>query len=1758
MAWADTADANGIPTSVAGSADGLFDAMVDKIQHFGQENNRRVCYVIEIDKDPRQQEYNPMGGGNNVTIGGSTHTLPDTDSYSNIQFITPNAQVLSTEVTKNPVIWETEPSQVTELDIYYEASDSIPTKLTDKTNELFAPRGCKVVFPDVVLAHENKDDIYLREYIGPGRFTVAEGNNTDKGFNYYTSTSQSAVVNYIGEEVRFYRPDGGYTTGMVTGVVMSGIDTPGPSDNPDFYLQNRGQLRQFYIDTNIDVSKSVGLKWYNCFTHNNGIESNRIRDDFNGMTITNGARASATLEEPYSEEHRKYGLIYSGVYNSNSGVNNLNQFIQAEKITKDLNPTYGSIQKLFSRATDLVALCEDRVIKILANKDAVFNADGNPQLVASSNVLGQATPFVGDYGISRNPASFASDSYRAYFTDQQRGAVLRLSMDGLTPISDVGMRDYFRDNLADDDTLHLGTFDNYKKQYNLTIRDRASWNVIENSFIDVGEPLLESTPNTELVVNGGINGGSALSPVDIGNSGLFQAYYGDAEGGTVVNPLLNTSFNHTTTIKNHPAINKDDILQGHPFEQGWSQSESVFIYGSNTNTGWANTHAWTGGDSFMASHRNPFNVNSVQQAGSTNSPGGIGNTRCWYSRRTFDGGNTNVIFSNPVNPGLGDWSGIKITKHANSQDWFTIGKYYTVPDEGNAYPYSTPSSSRALHDVSPHVWNWTVDPQNVATDNDDYSDVRAFTIFNGEEIRLRFKVRANSSSGVANTNSPKISVQLVDGSSDIDDNLIITPGWSDGSGLPYNEYGAPQASETEGSGSYYIGFHDSGYYEWDLNTDWDSYLNTDRIYDIWFKFGDGTTDEKILIDHLKARITFHQDDVVEAELPELVVTQIVYSKRYRLWEPENPGKADEPEIPSIPSADIPAWAEVIHNAPVNWNNLNPDVVDLTYGGTVLYGNENPPTQETLSHDGIAYNWISGADNGVTTYNQYPGSAVTGDGGLDWYNGGDYGEATEHVQWDASKISVAKNYDASGDLTSASFTQDISANPYQEDHWYLVDVWYVDSDPLNTSLDTVYVPGVLGNSPEIHQARLNDSDHTGDDPNYPDFHFGRVTGSSTDSDLVKSLKLLPVIRTEYGDGNATMLRGIFQYKADVDGNLYEPDTFRISGWGADVVIKSVYLIDITETPTMIEPNNWGTVDANFLAPHAYSDFITENTTSVASPEVFYKDGKLCWNTQDTGNKWWSQSRGSIEAPDMPSMPSNDGYKFEFDVSVNPDAGTIDQRLWARVSNQIGDFSSDQFAGVIVTEIDTVGHYSILFNFDDSTPTILEKPDGSNVVAQSIQASDMVSGTNTGHANKITFYPHYNGFVGAIDNVSITDTTNYFTGGSIDSWNFTGFDRTVENWIAWDSENNRLTFNDAPGWGGNQTINGVTTAIQANQRVFQQLDIEPQLGDYYRVKFDYHLTSGAIQFYYYDSKLGTAGFTKDKLGPLYADNQNIPLTGTYDAIHQIGETTAIEQSSSEIIVDGVATGEFATSSGTWSLLDSFVVTLDSHSAYATHTPTNGWVDNFVMKKVPNPQVDIATVSFSEDVKGWTSFKSFIPDSGASLNSQYFTMKNGELFQHYTNESRNCFYGESMAESTPNPTPSSITVILNQSPSSVKSFKTINYEGTQGKVNKFETITTLDADKNLKVLTDLDTYNYVDRQGWEVEEVVTDLQKGSVDEFIKKEGKWFNYIKGALNIKVQDDGAITIAHSEAAGDFSFQGLGIVGSVISTNINDTVDQIQ
>ena len=512
------------PAAIYGTS--LFETLKRKIVDFGKAHNRRLCYIIELDKNPADSTSsmgNPADSSTNTDLAMSGGLKLNT--FTDIEFVEPVQDVLLSDLSKFPAIWELSPKkQDVELDIYYEASDNIPVRINRRTNELFAPKGClvEVIDPPSVMPLE---EVYLVEW---------DKNNAvlEPGFPYADADGE---INYSNVKFKFIRRDGSFT------VAEAGLQ--------QLTSQASGFKTTFTFKPAIAEKIEVGLAWYNCFSFGNGLESNRIKDDFNEMFITNGVKASSTTQETYKEEHRKYGLIYSGLYNSNSGINDLNQFIQAEKITKDLNPIYGSIQKLFSRNTDLVTFCEDKVVKILANKDAVFNADGNPQLTANENVLGQTVPFVGDYGISKNPESFASESYRAYFTDKQRGAVLRLSRDGLTPISKSGMHDWFRDNLSLHTSL-IGTYDSYKENYNLTLLNTYTENIIFNTYFQFGADFEEIDVSVlSNIQNGvGIAGSSYEHSWQTRNIGTDDTYDFGSTGGP------DQIFKSTIKVTNHPEI----------------------------------------------------------------------------------------------------------------------------------------------------------------------------------------------------------------------------------------------------------------------------------------------------------------------------------------------------------------------------------------------------------------------------------------------------------------------------------------------------------------------------------------------------------------------------------------------------------------------------------------------------------------------------------------------------------------------------------------------------------------------------------------------------------------------------------------------------------------------------------------------------------------------------------------------------------------------------------------------------------------------------------------------------------------------------------------------------------------------------------------------------------------------------------------------------------------------------------------------------
>ena len=204
------------------------------------------------------------------------------------------------------------------------------------------------------------------------------------------------------------------------------------------------------------------------------IEEARIRGGYNNTSVDFGVKAYTTTDEP-AGFIRSSSLIYSGIFNSRTGINQTNVFSIGENITKSADPINGSIQRLYAEDTNLIILQENKISRALIDKDAIYSAEGGGSITSSNLVIGQILPYAGEFGISQNPESFAVYGYRKYFTDKDRNAVLRLSKDGLTEISLNGMYDYFRDQFATIDSPGIpgrltGGWDIYSKQYTLCLQ----------------------------------------------------------------------------------------------------------------------------------------------------------------------------------------------------------------------------------------------------------------------------------------------------------------------------------------------------------------------------------------------------------------------------------------------------------------------------------------------------------------------------------------------------------------------------------------------------------------------------------------------------------------------------------------------------------------------------------------------------------------------------------------------------------------------------------------------------------------------------------------------------------------------------------------------------------------------------------------------------------------------------------------------------------------------------------------------------------------------------------------------------------------------------------------------------------------------------------------------------------------------------------------------------------------------------------------
>ena len=251
---------------------------------------------------------------------------------------------------------------------------------------------------------------------------------------------------------------------------------------------------------------------FNAFCYGNGLESYRIRDSFNNSTMKYSIRASTVIED-YEQEDKFASLTYSGIFRGDSSINRFNEFNLSLANFKNLDKEYGSVQKIYTRDSDLLVLHQDKITSVLFGKNLLVDALGGGQVASIPEVLGNQVPYPLDNGISNDPSSFAVNSGNLYFTDAKRGVVLEMMNEqNIIEISSNGMKNAFRDILTGNlNKQKIGAYDPYHKMYTLTTNGESnepcylnisslSTNLAWDGFQQYNIELFDISSNSEWII----------------------------------------------------------------------------------------------------------------------------------------------------------------------------------------------------------------------------------------------------------------------------------------------------------------------------------------------------------------------------------------------------------------------------------------------------------------------------------------------------------------------------------------------------------------------------------------------------------------------------------------------------------------------------------------------------------------------------------------------------------------------------------------------------------------------------------------------------------------------------------------------------------------------------------------------------------------------------------------------------------------------------------------------------------------------------------------------------------------------------------------------------------------------------------------------------------------------------------------------------------------------------------------------------------
>lgn len=246
-----------------------------------------------------------------------------------------------------------------------------------------------------------------------------------------------------------------------------------------------------------------------------------------------------------------------------STLNQTNRFYPSNMDEYDRQK--GEIQRLKVRSGQLRVFQNRGVGVAGVLENMIFNAAGSGNLIQTNKLLNQIHYYQGDYGMGGLTTSLASSASSDYFVDPVRGYQLRLSQDGITPISELYKAQYYMTGLAtkyvtpQNGTLGgkakvLGMYDYFEEEYvavfqgysgqsNVTLAFNEKRNAY-STFYDYAPEWIISVEEKTITFR---NGGLYLHD----NTTNYNTFYGTSYPSSLTlvfnqNAMVKKDFNNVT------------------------------------------------------------------------------------------------------------------------------------------------------------------------------------------------------------------------------------------------------------------------------------------------------------------------------------------------------------------------------------------------------------------------------------------------------------------------------------------------------------------------------------------------------------------------------------------------------------------------------------------------------------------------------------------------------------------------------------------------------------------------------------------------------------------------------------------------------------------------------------------------------------------------------------------------------------------------------------------------------------------------------------------------------------------------------------------------------------------------------------------------------------------------------------------------------------------------------------------------------------